>query len=169
MIAYQRCDDFVAVKLPFGKAKRVNFYGFLPDPRTSVDELVDRLDESTFTRLSRSRTCPDCTVYLPRFGLEYDAVLNDSLIGLGMGPAFDPTSADFSAMTNQPVHVGQMNHKTMAAFDEQGGEAAAVSSLGLHLASAVHYTARFDRPFVVALYDEATDALLFVGAVNDPQ
>ena len=43
---------------------------------------------------------------MPKFELEYNALLNTPLIEMGMGLAFDPEAADFSRLTSVPeTHI----------------------------------------------------------------
>ena len=56
--------------------------------------------------------------------------------------------------------------------DEEGSEAAAVTSIGIRAAAVVREPLPFqmivDRPFFCAIEDRRSGALLFVGAIFDP-
>jgi serpin B len=168
---YQEGTNFQAVKLAFGESKRINLYVYLPNDGVSVDDFVDGMTEATITDLANLQWESKGTLFLPRFQLEYDVELNDTLKKLGMDTAFG-SGADFSGMSDSSPAISKVRHKTFARFDEEGGEAAAVTSVGMMCLSIqmdMPWTMRCDRPFVAALYDEGTGSLLFIGVVNAPK
>lgn len=169
-MVYERGENYQAVKLPFGSTKRVNLCVYLPAPDVSVESFVAGLTQGTLRNLLVLEEETEGTLFLPRFKLDYDVSLNDSLKALGMGDAFDSGKADFSALASGPIFISEVKHKTFASFDEEGGEAAAVTSVGVGIESVpVTFNMRCDRPFVIALQDQVTGCVLFTGVVNDPQ
>ncbi|MDR3616567.1 MAG: serpin family protein [Candidatus Obscuribacterales bacterium] len=168
-MAHLSGTNFQAVKLPFGDSKRINLYVYLPNAGVSVDDFVQRLTEKTITNLAKTKWESEGTIFLPRFKVDYDVELNDTLKNLGMNTAFEP-NADFSGMGGGRIKISEVKHKTFAKFDEDGGEAAAITSVGFVAMGAkpMPWTMRCDRPFVAALYDEHTGSLLFIGVVNAP-
>lgn len=108
-------------------------------------------------------------VALPRFELEWDAVLNEPLKRLGMGVAFTP-SADFRPMSPVNPWLDVVAHKTYIRVDEQGTEAAAVTGGAMIVSAPVDpLVFRVDRPFAFTISDAETGAILFLGAVGDPR
>ena len=102
---------------------------------------------------------------MPAFKMEYDAELQDYLAAMGMPSAFGDM-ADFSGMTDSWLCIDQVIHKTLVDVDEKGTEAAAVTIVGMRKNSAgpsqtVYFTA--DRPFIFAIRETSTNALLFIG------
>ena len=112
---------------------------------------------------------------LPRFKLAYDVTLNDPLTALGMGIAFDARRADFSGIMadGQPsVNIDEVKHKTFVEVNEEGTEAAAVTSIGVLRTTMMpqrSFSMVVDRPFFCAIRDNQTGALLFMGAIIDPE
>ena len=104
-------------------------------------------------------------LWLPRFETKYEAELNDMLEQLGMPTAFTP-AADFSGMTNQPVCIGFIKQKAIIKVDEEGSEAAAVSSAGVFVTSPgpnPHAVFHADHPFLYLITESSTGAVLFAG------
>jgi serpin B len=66
--------------------------------------------------------------------------------------------------------IGDVLHKAFVSVDEAGTEAAAATAVIMKLTSAPAEPVKVtvDRPFVFAIRDIQTDALLFVGRVVDP-
>jgi serine protease inhibitor len=92
-----------------------------------------------------------------------------------MGIAFDARRADFSAMIvdgKPSAHIDEVKHKTFVEVNEEGTEAAAVTSIGmvrLTMAPQRNFSMIVDRPFFCAIRDNQTGALLFTGAITDPE
>jgi serpin B len=89
-----------------------------------------------------------------------------------MADAFGPR-ADFSGICASEPHVciDEVKHKTFVEVNEQGTEAAAVTSVGMLRASFVPqrtFSMIVDRPFFCTIRDTQTGALLFMGSIVDP-
>jgi serpin B len=110
------------------------------------------------------------TLELPRVQLQYTTDLKPSLQALGMGVAFTP-EADFSGMTaREKLLISKVSHKAALELDEQGTEASAATGITARLASAPPpFTFIANRPFVVVITDESSNAILFMGVVTNPQ
>jgi len=117
------------------------------------------------------------TIELPRFKVDYQASLRSALSVLGMERAFDRDRAEFEHVhTNQPpVWIDQVIHRAVAEVNEEGTVAAAVTYgtvLGAS-ANARHpartFTMIVNRPFFLAIRDDKTGAILFMGWIGDPQ
>ncbi|MEM6612372.1 MAG: serpin family protein, partial [Cyanobacteria bacterium P01_C01_bin.72] len=121
--------------------------------------------------LSQMRSQPG-NVSLPKFKLEYETELQNVLATLGMSQAFNPTQADFSAMTDIPVAIDTIKHKAVIEVNEEGSEAAAVTSIGIRITSAIPqeqpFNININRPFFFAIRDDITETILFMGNVVEP-
>ncbi|MGB7767331.1 MAG: serpin family protein [Verrucomicrobiia bacterium] len=167
---YQDGDGFQAVRLPYA-GRRLWMEVFLPDTNSSLAKLLARFN----TGSERNRMLEDFleregTLALPRFRLEYNVKLNDALQALGMARAFH--DADFSAMSNKPLKVSEVKQKSCIAVDEEGTEAAAVTTVtmvGLAIMKPQNpFEMIVDRPFFFVIEDSQTQSILFMGVVNDP-
>ena len=173
---YLKGDDFQAVNLPYGKG-RVSMYIFLPDEDLSLAEFQRRLNAGSWNDwMSRFRQ-REGDIALPRFKLEYEANLNDVLKALGMEIAFDGGRANFGKMfpitATQNVYISKVKHKTFVDVNEEGTEAAAVTSVevGITIIREPQQRFRFiaDRPFFFAIRDNETGTILFMGSIVDPK
>jgi len=108
---------------------------------------------------------------MPKFEFRTQAGLNNALGALGMTTAFDPSTADFSGMTKEEtLYISDVIHEAYIAVDEEGTEAAAATAIvmrdgGMPMEPLV---LTIDRPFMFALRDLETGAVLFMGRVTDP-
>lgn len=105
---------------------------------------------------------------LPRFEARSHIDMVAPLKALGMTDAFDPGLADLSGLTGgRGLAVDAVEHEAYVRVDEAGTEAGALS--GVVILGSHGPTVAVDRPFLFAIRDEATGALLFLGRVLDPR
>ena len=122
-------------------------------------------------------------VLLPRFKLETDYKMGETLKAMGMVRAFTdprlPKGADFSAMTTSTnpddrLYISKVLHKAFVEVNEKGTEAAAVTAVMMagttSMPATVPFTPTFqaDRPFLFLIRDRVTGSLLFLGRVTNP-
>jgi serpin B len=108
---------------------------------------------------------------MPKFGTESQLTLNDVLAAMGMPTAFDDVAADFSGITTEErLFIGAVVHQANIDVDEKGTEAAAATAVVMQASAAPidTVTLTVDRPFLFALRDTDTGAVLFLGRVADP-
>ena len=171
---YLENESFQAVSLPYG-AGRVSMYVFLPAERSSLGEFQRGLTAGSWDQWMTRFVKTPGDVGLPRFKIEFETSLNDALQALGMGVAFDPNRANFRGVADSTdnVYVSGVKHKTFCEVNEEGTEAAAVTSVEMVATSAMRPQKRFrmmvDRPFFFAIRDNQTGAVLFMGSVLDPR
>lgn len=112
----------------------------------------------------------DVTLGFPKFGIETKAMLADVLAALGMPSAFDPGRADFSGITTEEaLFISDVVHQANIDVDEKGTTAAAATAVVMRgTASLEHVALQVNRPFLFALRDRPTGAVLFLGRVVDP-
>jgi serine protease inhibitor len=157
-----------ALRLPYGKGGYAA-YILLP-AQSDAGSLVRALTASTFDHVAASAENAYIEVGVPRFTLRYDASLADSLEQMGMDVAFGP-DANFSRMSPVHVVIAKVLHKTYLRIDEAGTTAAAATAVGISL-TAIRPGPSVppfivDHPFVLAIRDEHTGALLFAGVIDN--
>lgn len=165
---YLETPDFQAVRLPYGQ-ERTAAYIFLPAPAASLAAFPKLLSATTWQNwLNRFRD-RDGALALPRFAISYEVELKEALTALGMGVAFTP-AADFRGISPDPLFIRQIRHKAMLEINEQGAEAAAATAVVMlrGLPSARPFRMVVDRPFFIAICDDETGLILFMGYVVEP-
>ncbi len=111
-------------------------------------------------------------VGLPKFGTQSQLGLGDVLKTMGMPTAFDADAADFSGMTTQErLYIAAVVHQANIDVDEKGTEAAAATAVLMAAGAAPGEPVRItaDRPFIFALRDLDTGAILFLGRITEPE
>ena len=170
---YLEGKDFQAVSLPYGGG-RVSMYIFLPAKGIRLEDFQKNLTAANWNTWLKQFAETKGEIGVPRFKIEYEVTLNEALAALGMGVAFDANRADFSgiAQGEDRVFISSVKHKTFAEVNEEGTEAAAVTSVEMRATSAMQPRKAFrmivDRPFFCAIADNKSGTLLFMGAINNP-
>jgi len=168
---YYENETFQAVSLPYGKG-RLSLYVFLPRENNSLDAFQQQLAVENWQQWMNQFRMRNGSIQLPRFKFDYDIQLNNALKVLGMESAFSD-GADFSNMTSASVAINEVKHKTFVEVNEEGTEAAAVTSVGVALTSAQMPEEPFqmvvNRPFFCAIRDNQTGTVLFMGSLREPK
>jgi len=160
--------DALIVDLPYGGAA-FSMTIVLPADTTSVDALVGRLTADQWNSWIAGLHETESEVFLPKFTLTNDLQLIPTLGSLGMGIAFDPNAADFSRIhTPSELYITEVKHKTFVDVNEEGTEAAAVTSTGTGVTSAPG-TVDVNRPFLFALRENLSGTILFLGVIRHPR
>ena len=113
------------------------------------------------------------TLGLPRFSLEWRAQLQDTLKMMGMPLAFGDL-ADFSGMfppdDPRSVLISRVIHAAKLDVNEEGTEAAGATIVEMFPVTeeAGPFSMWLVEPFFLAIVDNTTGTILFMGAVHDP-
>jgi serpin B len=159
-------DGWQAVELPYLRGQLAMTLLLPDDPAMLRESLTGEAFDALVRDLDRGQV----RVELPRFSLETATDLAAVLADLGMPIAFSD-AADFSAITDAaPLAISNVIHQANIDVDEAGTEAAAATAVVMRVTGAADEPAviRFDRPFLFALRDVPTGAVLFLGRVGDP-
>jgi len=174
-----RGDGFQALRMPYGD-DRFALYVFLPDEGAALDAFVGSLTAETIERWAGETRRAEVVVAMPRFTLRGKSDLVPPLRALGMDAPFAAGTVAFGGLfppellpTVKEAYIGQVTQRTFVEVNEEGTEAAAVTDIAMMGGAASADPPppiRFivDRPFVAAIRDDRTGALLFLGQVNDP-
>lgn len=167
---YYSTDDFQLLEMPYG-GEKFSMLIFLPEIGETPDDLIAQLSADQVNDWISKLYVSKKQVYLPKFEFKFDKSLVDMLRSLGMTDAFDDTKADLSGISDAArLAVTEVMHKTYIKVDEEGTEAAAVTGITVGVTSVGPTTNifRVDHPFVFAIREKDTGAILFVGKVMDP-
>jgi serpin B len=164
--SYAEGDGYQAVALPFvPQSLRMLF--ILP-AEGRFDEIEAKLNRGLLADVQQTMSGAPVILSIPRFEFDSAFELSTSLEALGMQHVFQ-AGADFSRMTDKPLYISAVQHKTFISVNEQGVEAAAatayVGSLGT---GPIPPVMTLDRPFFFLIYDRPTNQILFLGRLEDP-
>lgn len=171
--AYVENEQFQGFVKPYADY-RYAFVGLLPRGGVPLADAVAALDGPALEALLQPVMNAEVNAGLPKFKLEYQAELTDTLHALGMNVAFDPELADFTPMGTDkdgPLYIGQVLHKTFIDVNEEGTRAAAATSIGMEAGAAapmdepVVYDVILDRPFAYLIIDNHVGLPVFAGTM----
>lgn len=173
VLDYLETDTFQAVKLPYGEGE-LNMQIFLPKENVSMQEMLKEMKMENWEEWQSEFKETNGVIKLPKFEIDYETKLNDSLIQLGIEKAFDNNEADFTALIQEeePLWIHEIKQKTYINVDEEGTEAAAVTSVEIRTTSAIiddDFYMDVNRPFLFTIKDEESDVILFIGMINQPK
>lgn len=141
----------------------------LPAEGVKASDVLDGLTSASLGELLDNAQYGQVTLSLPKFKVNTSLVLNDILKTMGARKIFGP-QADFSAMTTSSVAVDEVLQKCFIEVNEEGSEAAAVTSIGIRLTSvgpmADTFIMNVNRPFLFAIFNASTKDILFAGNIN---
>lgn len=162
--------DFQAIEIPYGDTT-YSMYAFLPAKEISPKALLNELSEvGGWERYQKDFHSRQTRLSLPKFKFSYENRLNEELERLGMGLAFSD-QADFRGIEKDGgLTISEVKHKTFIEVNEEGTEAAAVTSVGISVTSMpMYYNMTFDRPFLFFIHENTSGLILFAGQVNNPK
>lgn len=173
-LPYYENDQFQAVDLPYGDGL-FSMTIILPAPDINAEDFLSALSAENWNQWTGSFSKRNGVLYFPRFKLEYEKLLNDALKSLGMAIAFDQNQADFTRMFDKVgglnLFIDKVKHKSFVEVNEEGTEAAAVTSVEIGLTSVgpgSPFVMRVDRPFIFAIRESHSGTILFVGKIVNP-
>jgi len=181
-IRYMQGRGFQAVDLDY-RGDDLSLLVLLPDKRDGLSDLEQKLDLRTLVEcVGEMRSC-EIKLYLPPFKFSWGVIdLHESLEALGMKAAFDRTRANFSGINGlvppnkDALFISAVFHKAFVEVNEEGTEAAAATAVVMELAMAMPSykpppipVFRADHPFVFAIRERRSGAILFLGRVTDPR
>jgi serine protease inhibitor len=108
-------------------------------------------------------------INIPKFKIEWDKSIGEELAALGMAVAFTD-QADFTGIRRSGgLSISKVIHKTFINVDEKGTTAAAVTRVDVRDTAALIDYFTLDRPFVFAIREKNSGAILFAGRVMEPK
>jgi len=160
-------EVFNSVELPYGKGNWRMFL-FLPNDGKIVSDVEKLLTAENWNNwLPAYDTLREVQFSMPRFTFSYEESLKDALTAMGMGIAFTE-QADFTGiLPGVGLLISKVKHKTFIDVNEEGTEAAAVTSVEMGLTSTGDFIT-FNKPFLFVIAEKSTGAILFVGRMMKP-
>ena len=170
---YVSSDGAQVLKMPY-EGGRLSMLVILPDERGGLADLTETLSAEQISKWSEGLQHSDVSVSMPKFEVRKSYELNPILVSMGMTDAFDTELANLDGIGSAPdgtnLYVDSAAQYTYINVDEEGTEAAAVTTIEVGVTSAPPPIPRFvaDHPFLFVIQDDETGMILFMGSVVDP-
>jgi len=165
-------NGWKAIEMPYG---RTNFTMVVIVPEGTIKAFYPSFTSESWNKLTSDldemADFDKLTVIMPKFKFDYEKYLNDQLQSMGMVDAFNPYKANLSGISDQSIFVDFVKQNTFVEVDEEGTEAAAVTTIGIKMTSMPSQPDQFiiDKSFIFAIRERTTNTLLFIGQVLDPR
>ncbi len=171
--SYMENDDFQLLELPYEEYSVVMDI-VLPKQQGAASLVALGAEEKIMPAVKQLQNA-EVIVNLPKFKTESSFNLKQTLIALGLKDAFVFGKADFSGMNGKKdFFIGDVIHKAFIDVDENGTEAAAATAIIMRAGSMPPTTKpkviefRADHPFLFFIREKRSNAILFLGRVNNP-
>jgi serine protease inhibitor len=170
-LQYTSGEDYQAINLYYGDA------GFamtlvLPDEDTYLDSWFQDVSWDDWKAMTNSFSSAAINLEMPKFELEYEIDgFKEILQAMGITDAFEPANSDFSRINSMydDLYISDTKHKSFIRVDEEGTEAAAVTSIEMGVTSAPQtINLRFDRPYFYVIREVESNTILFMGTMANP-
>ena len=165
------------------QSQNTSMYMFVPKENKSTQDIYDMMSNGGWAdwvnKLNNNNeadgnapTTPQVSITMPSYKIDFKAKTTDALKSLGIVKAFTKGEADFSNMLDgdKNASLGNINCDESLVVNRYGLQADAYTTEepGTVEPSQNVIDLRVDRPFVTAIVDNDTGAILFIGTVNDP-
>ena len=166
---YSETPTEQAVDIPYGDSL-YSMTVILPKQGSDVNALIAGLTPERWKSIVDGLKEKQGEIFLPRFTMSYEITLNDALSALGMGLAFTDRAEFNGIRAEGGLTISRVLHKSFVEVNEEGTEAAAVTSTEIKTTSMpIGFVVRCDRPFVVVIRRRAGNVPLFIGKVISPE
>jgi serine protease inhibitor len=170
--AYLRGAKFQAVRLPYYHAA---MYVFLPDENSSLHEFEQSLTADKWDEWTRDFEDHEGYLELPRFRSEYRADVKAILQDLGVERAFTTFGSFAPAVSNpEGAALTRVLQAILLSVDEKGTEVISVGVIGGVIGGVPGgprpepFRMIVNHPFFLAICDDQTRAILYVGRIVAP-
>ena len=165
---YSECEDYTVVSVPMDEGEMIFV---LPDEDIKLSKLMKEKSLNEILALVTGNDMEEgkVSISIPKYEISYNMSdgLKDTLESLGAKKMFS-SDCEWTILDNVPE--AYINQKVKFVLDENGIEAAAVTSIGVPLGkdeSTIDLEISLDRPFMYILMKE--DIPLFIGNVYNPK
>jgi serpin B len=165
-VPYTETEAYQAVRLPYVGQAVDMLVILLREGR--FDAVEQQLNAAFVQQTQRGMQEHDVALTLPRFAVDTKLDLTTLLQGMGLHQPFNAT-ADFSGITEGGgLYVSDALHRSTITVDEQGAEASAATAAAMAESALEQVKMTVTRPFIFAITDRETGAILFLGRVMNP-
>ncbi len=145
----------------------------LPKDGKTTRDAMAAFDGQTWAKAMESLAEAFVIVKLPRFKAECEYPMHEHILpDMGMKLPFNPMLADLSGIADISafgrLFISSVIHKTFVQVDEEGTEAAAVTSIDIVGSNESSFFI-VDRPFLFVIREKSTGVILFIGEIGEIQ
>ena len=169
---YFEDNNIQAIELKY-IANNISAIIILPKEHINIGNYINDLNDKELNTILNSLSSEKVNLQLPKFELNFETSLVETLKQMGMVFPFDKSKADFSNISNHvSLYIDDVRHKTYLKVNEEGSEAAAVTAVTMKVTSArpnmdIPKMMVVDRPFLFMIKDwDIKDQMLFIAKID---
>ncbi|PID57485.1 MAG: proteinase inhibitor I4 serpin [Ignavibacteriae bacterium] len=167
---YFENENLQMVEMPYGDGS-FNMKVILPRPEKDIEEIISMLSVENLKEWSEKMQESEGTVEFPKIKMDFKIKLNEILSAMGMEIAFSNV-ADFTRLYKEGgCYISDVLHKTFVKIDEEGTEAAAVTSVTISVTSvgSSGFHIKMNRPFIFMITEKTSNNIIFIGKIVSPK
>ncbi|XP_018320664.1 serine protease inhibitor 77Ba isoform X2 [Agrilus planipennis] len=160
------------VELPYGKGDRMSMIVVLPRKKEELSTILKKISAMPFKVILEAledarQYDEDVMMYLPRFSIISDFILNAILYEMGIKDVFNENVANLLGIFPEYLYLSRVIQQAKIDVDEEGTEAAAAAG---GVVSFKNTPPRFyaNKPFAFFIIDKQTKSIVFEGKVSNP-
>ena len=164
---YTKAETFTMASLDFGN-RSFSARFILPNEDKTLNDCIEEIKTTGWEQITRWYTIhTKYTVKIPKFTIANNLNMKPIYQKMGITSAFN-SSADFSNMSSiSSIYVTDAFQSNYFKIDETGATAASASGMVTgDGASRLIPPFILDRPFIFALTEQSTGAILFIGKIE---
>ena len=161
--------NFTALQMPYGNGQFTATF-LLPNEGGSIKTVMNDLSIEKWNALQNALQTQNITVQIPKFKLEQEFKLNSTMQKMGMTRVFSDNTAELKKINETAkLYVDFIQQNTFLAVDEEGTEAAAVTTIGIGVTSVPQVLSFIcNRPFGIIISEKTSNTILFMGRIMNP-
>jgi serpin B len=171
---YYKSSDFAALEIPYCK-DNIEMLVILPNDNRDINKMLDEFESPTFSQILSGMKSYRVILKLPKFEINYNISLKNTLKNLGLTDAFNSEGAEFPNINGtDKIYISDILHKTYIKVGEENTEAAAVTSIRMGALTAAFHNPPppipfiVDHPFLFFIMDKNSGGCLFAGKIVNP-
>jgi len=166
-------DDIKARSISMDYENDFSMLIVLPNEDSSILEVEKALPKKGISALISEHFRTEVGLKIPKFKLEFEKNLKETLFKLGVTDLVTEGVADLSGIAGNPgdLSVSDVIHKAVVEVNEKGSEAAAATGIVIMTRSMPvmrEQPFHADRPFMFYIYDRDTQVPIFGGRYASP-
>lgn len=159
---------YTSLNMKYGSGK-YSMIILLPNKGNSINDLLKRMNDSTWQENLKEMKLQAVKVKIPRFTIKTNLNLIKPLNGMGIISAFDDHKASFNHISNNFLSISLMIQKVRIDVNEKETKAEAatlagrIAGYGGPSKKPKYIKFYATHPFVYAIIENATNTILFIG------
>jgi len=164
MYAETESLQIIVMRYTQSSGKLLSMIVLLPK-EDNLNAIEDQLNMQKLAELRKKLNYDQVDVYFPKFKVESEYLVHETLAEMGMPIAFT-NRADFSGMDGtHNLFISDVMHKAFVEVNERGTEAAASTYIS---PPSLPHIFKVNHPFIFLIQDSETGNLLFMGRITNP-